>query len=223
MQKQLGLTLFETMLALAVIAIAVLAVVSRFGIKKDYYQWTKTVAQVQSSVAQLLQAGNVYFYVNCGNTAMPIGPMALTAQNLMAAGGLGNTSAFSNPWGADYTVNIVSANNNAGPPYAIRVTGNFNQISKVMVGQLAQVLNADSWAGTNTLTWTQLPNLSTANLGTWYASPGNYVASNNAGNYGGVAINSKFWVMNAGLDYYTSSQNKLMKIPVGACLNLGAT
>jgi Tfp pilus assembly protein PilV len=221
-QKQLGFTMFEAMLALAIIAIAVLAVVDRFGIKKDYYQWTKNVAQVQASVAQLLQAGNIYFYVNCANTATPIGPMALTAQNLITAGGLGNATAFTNPWGANYTVSIVSANNNAGPPYAIKVTGNFNQISQAMAGQLAQVLNADPWAGANTLTWTQLPNLATANLGTWYASPGNYVASNNAGNYGGVAINSKFWVMNAGLDYYTSAQNTAMKKPVGACLNLGA-
>jgi prepilin-type N-terminal cleavage/methylation domain-containing protein len=182
MKYEQGFSLLETLLVLA-IACIVLVMSYRYY---ENYKIQGNVARMQSSVAQLMDALNDYYFINCqhGDTK------DITIQKLEDAGLLSNNIV--NPWGG-FTVAIADNN--------LVVSAVFSRdqqlvpfVSAAMNGTLGNDIKT-----INAITWTRLPTYSTGDL---FMYPGRQVTIMNKG------LSSKLWVLNSELKIFVNQESK---------------
>lgn len=182
MKYQKGASLLEILLALTIVCI-ILIMSFRYY---ENYKIAGEVGRLQSSVAQLMDALNQYYYINCqqGNES------GVTLQKLKDAGLLNNYIV--NPWG-NFTVAIQ--NNN------LIVTAVFSRDFE-LIPFINGALNGTRGTDVKTLNaviWTRLPSYSTGDL---FMYPGRQVTVMNKG------LSSKLWVLNSELEIFTHQQSR---------------
>ncbi|HEV2613700.1 MAG TPA: prepilin-type N-terminal cleavage/methylation domain-containing protein [Gammaproteobacteria bacterium] len=182
MKNQKGASLLEVLLVLA-IACIILVMSYRYY---ENYKIAGEVGRLQSSVAQLMDALNEYYFIHCQQGD----DKDVTIQKLKDAGLLNNYIV--NPWGS-FSVAIKDNN--------LTVTAIFSREQELVPfinGALNGTLGTDVKI-LNAVTWTRLPTYSTGDL---FMYPGRQVTVMNKG------LSSKLWVLNSELEIFTHQQSR---------------
>lgn len=182
MKYQRGGSLLELLLVLA-IACIILVMSYRYF---ENYKRSENVARLQSSVAQLMDALNNYYFIHCQQGDI----QDVTIKKLQDAALLPNDLV--NPWGS-FTVAIENHNLIVGAVFT-RQQELIPFVSGAMNGTLG-----DEVKTLNAITWTRLPSYSTGDL---FMYPGRQVTIMNKG------LSSKLWVLKSELKIFVKQESK---------------
>lgn len=204
--SQAGISLLEILLVLTVAALIFILGIRQYS----QYVWSRDVVQIQQSVTQLLQAVNVYYYANCANADFHPPYANIDYELLKKAGGLENFTRIKNPWGQQFVVSIVSAQENSQQmqgPFLLQVSADLPNYAD-RIDALARLLNAEKIKDTQ-LVWTRLPSQSINHESFNIMSSGGWVPTIGGSSIGGLPVSTNsLWLLRSNLETFKKVENK---------------
>jgi Tfp pilus assembly protein PilE len=203
-----GAGLLEIVLVLVVAAVIIIMSLRFY----NSYIKTRDIGLFQTSVSQLMNALNNYYFMHCRTASDDFANV--TIQKLKDAELLSSKFNNHHAWG-DFLVSIKNFNKTGDHKkdfYVLKVTANLTTNTNVKLPDyLRSALNGDNGTG-NIVEWTRLPLHSTDDLSShqWMLNqgqgqmlmPGRYTTAVNAG------MGSKFWILNSSLQAFTKEATK---------------
>jgi Tfp pilus assembly protein PilE len=197
-----GISLLE-LICVLLIAMIITTISVRFY---EDYKKTKDISLFQTSVSELMDALNSYYFINCPKNGTVTD---VSVAKLQETGLIGNN--LYNPWNKNlFMVEIANTSTGENPFYVFKVIAPINTnnptYNLALANYIRGALDGDP-SGGSAITWTRLPSHSTDDLSSnqWILNqgqgqvfmPGRYTTAINTG------MHSKFWILNSGLQSFT--------------------
>lgn len=177
----------------------------------ENYRKTKDIGLFQTSIYQLMDALNSYYFINCPKNGTVTD---VSVAKLQEAGLIGNN--LYNPWNNNiFDVQIENTSTGNDPFYVFKVIAQINTnnptYNLALANYIRGALNADP-SSSMAITWTRLPLHTTDDLNSsqWILNqgqgqvfmPGRFTTAMNTG------MHSKFWILNSDLQSFTKMTDR---------------
>lgn len=212
-QKQTGAGLLEMLLVLVIVAI-MLVISVRYYLN---YKRTENIGNLQSTVGQLMNALNSYYFMHCWKMidGKPVVDVTLVDIPKLQKAGLLDPNFYNPPSWALFSAKIENKATGGGLFYVLKVMVVINiddKQNKILAGDIRSALNADmdpdSSLG-NIVTWTRVPSHSMDDLNSrqWIMNqgPGQQLMSGRLITAVNAGTGSKFWILNSNLQSFTKT------------------
>lgn len=209
-QKQTGAGLLEMLLVLVIVAIMLVMSV-RYYLN---YKRAANIGNVQSTVGQLMNALNSYYYMHCWKMVDGKQVVDVTQVDIptLQKAGLLDPNFYNPPSWAIFTAKIEDNKvTGSGIFYVLKVIAVINidvKQNDVLAGDIRSALNGDSTLG-NAVIWTRLPSRSMDDISSrqWIMNqgPGQQLMSGRLITAVNAGTGSKFWILNSNLQSFTKT------------------